>query len=109
LGITKITDISSMVGDGASYGGTSFVDRIDLLTIDAKEGVGGNQAFKFIGQAAVTAEGQRGPCNRESTPSSASTPREPVAPRCTSRWPASSQPIWRNTISFSVGNRFSRA
>jgi serralysin len=34
------------------------VDRIDLSSIDAREGAAGNQAFSFIGGQAFTAEGQ---------------------------------------------------
>ena len=33
-------------------------DRIDLRDIDAVDGQAGNQAFRFIGSAAFTAEGQ---------------------------------------------------
>lgn len=33
-------------------------DRIDLSTIDAMDGTGGNQAFTFIGETAFSAEGQ---------------------------------------------------
>ncbi|NJM29719.1 MAG: calcium-binding protein [Rhizobiales bacterium] len=38
--------------------GLSFVDRIDAETIDAKAGLGGDQAFSFIGSGVFTAEGQ---------------------------------------------------
>jgi Ca2+-binding RTX toxin-like protein len=38
--------------------GAAVVDRIDLATIDAMAGTGGNQAFAFIGGDAFTAEGQ---------------------------------------------------
>jgi Ca2+-binding RTX toxin-like protein len=48
--------IGDMTVDPAA--GAAFVDRIDLATIDAMAGTGGNQAFTFIGSAAFTAEGQ---------------------------------------------------
>lgn len=48
-----ITDFTVNPGSGAG-----FVDRIDLAAIDAMGGLGGDQAFAFIGGAAFSAEGQ---------------------------------------------------
>jgi predicted Zn-dependent protease len=36
----------------------AFVDRLDLLHIDAMAGTAGNQAFTFIGALAFSAEGE---------------------------------------------------
>lgn len=49
----EITDFTVVAGTGAA-----FIDRIDLSAIDAKDGEAGHQAFRFIGTAGFTGEGQ---------------------------------------------------
>jgi serralysin len=59
--------IESAIGSGRDVirdftvnpdGGTGFIDRLEVSTIDAKAGMAGDQAFSFIGTGAFTAEGQ---------------------------------------------------
>jgi hypothetical protein len=56
LGLPNADRIADMTVNPAA--GASFIDRLDLSTIDARAGVAGNQAFAFIGGAAFSAEGQ---------------------------------------------------
>ena len=53
-----VNDSAKTAADADLIADLGLGDRIDLKTIDAQAGTGGNQAFAFIGDEAFSAEGQ---------------------------------------------------